>query len=123
MAFSDTLKYLREEKGITQKELAKACNLSPQCICNLEQGTRNPTGSTVAVLATFFSVSSDYLLGLENDYGVKTVAPMGESFTREERQLIEDFRQLNHYKQELIKNSIKAMLPAEAENAQKKKGI
>lgn len=120
MAFSDILKYLRGEKGVTQKELAKACNLSPQCICNLEQGTRNPTGSTVAVLATFFGVSADYLLELENDYGAKVVEPMAEKYTAEERQLIEDYRQLNHYKQELIKNNIKAMLPAEAERAQRK---
>ena len=65
MAFSEVLKYLREEREITQKELANKCNLSPQCICALEQGTRNPTGSTVAVLAAFFGVSADYLLDLE----------------------------------------------------------
>ena len=117
MAFSDVLKYLREEREITQKELAAACNLSPQCICNLEQGTRNPTGSTVAVLATFFGVSADYLLELENDFGAPMVS---SSYTAEERKLIEDYRQLSFYKQELIKNNIKAMLPAETESRQKK---
>ena len=71
MTFSETLKYLREERQITQKQLAYACNLSPQCICNLEQGTRNPTGSTIRTLAVYFGVSADYLLGLEDDFGVK----------------------------------------------------
>ena len=70
MNFCETLKYLRAEKGVTQKEVAKACNLTPTCICSLEQGTRNPTGSTIRTLAVYFGVSADYLLGLEDDYGV-----------------------------------------------------
>ena len=56
MTFSETLKYLREERQITQKQLAYACNLSPQCICNLEQGTRNPTGGRLFVRSQFISV-------------------------------------------------------------------
>ena len=71
MNFCETLKYLRAEKGVTQKEVEKACNLTPTCICSLEQGTRNPTGSTIRTLAVYFGVSADYLLGLEDDYGVK----------------------------------------------------
>ena len=96
MTFAEILKYLREEREITQKELAAACKLSPQCICNLEQGVRNPTGSTVAVLATFFGVSADYLLGLENDFGAPIAAPMGaSSYSSEERELVKKYRQLS----------------------------
>ena len=95
MAFSETLKYLREEKQITQKELAAACKLSPQCICALEQGTRNPTGSTVAVLAQFFEVSADYLLGLEDDFGARAAAPMHSAHSSEETRLLEIYRKLS----------------------------
>lgn len=120
MAFSDALKYLREEKEITQKELAKACNLSPQCICNLEQGTRNPTGSTVAVLASFFGVSADYLLGLENEYGAKVAAPMGEKLTASERELLADFRALSPYMQGIALNTVHGMTGAGEEDLHKK---
>lgn len=123
MAFSKILKYLREEKEITQKELAKACKLSPQCICNLEQGTRNPTGSTVATLALFFGVSADYLLGLEDDFGARTstnVAPMGESLTAAERELIADFRQLSPYLQDIAKNTVRGLTGAGASDLHKK---
>ena len=67
MSFGEILKNLRIERGLTQKELANACNVTATCICQLENGSRNPTGSTVAVLARFFDVSSDYLLGIVCD--------------------------------------------------------
>lgn len=108
MSFSEILKYLREEKEVTQKQLAKACNLSPQCICNLEQGTRNPTGSTVATLAKYFGCSADYLLGLENDYGARIApAPMGDTMTAKERELLETFRTLSPYLQGLALDTLR----------------
>jgi len=123
MAFSNILKYLREEKEITQVELAKACNLSPQCICNLEQGTRNPTGSTVATLARYFGVSADYLLGLEDDFGAPTAAPMGEEigYSSEEHRLIEEYRELNQSGKRLINETIKTLLTTSAGSEQNKK--
>ncbi len=123
MGFIETLKYLREGQGITQKELAKGCNLSPQCISALEIGRNLPNSITLTVIAKYFNVSVDYLLGLENDYGVKVTAPIGEMYSTEERQLIEDFRKLTRLKQDLIKGNIKAMLPTDAESEKKKKNI
>lgn len=120
MDFGEILKDLRAEKGVTQVDVAKACNLSPQCICNLEQGTRNPTGSTIAVLATFFGCSADYLLGLVDDFGARTVAPMGESLTKVERELLADFRRLSPYLQGIAKNTVRGLTGAGASDLQKK---
>lgn len=106
MSFAETLKYLREENQITQKELANQCKLSPQCICNLEQGLRNPTGSTVAVLAQFFGVSADYLLGLEDDFGVRTAAPIGDTYSSEERKIIEQYRSLPKQLKKLVRDQL-----------------
>lgn len=72
MSFGTILRELREEHSLNQKQLADACKLSTQCISALETGTRNPTGSTIKVLAQFFGVSADYLLGLEDDFGHKS---------------------------------------------------
>ena len=63
MEFKDILKDLRLEMGLQQKEVAKHCDVSPQCISQLELGTRNPTGSTLVALANFFNCSIDYLMG------------------------------------------------------------
>lgn len=118
--FAERLRYLREEHGFTQRELAKICNVSPQCICSLEQGTRFPTGSTVAELARVLNVSSDYLLGLENDFGVRGVGTADSSYSSEERQVIENYRALNASGKKLINDTIKTLLAATAGSDRKK---
>lgn len=120
MSFCEVLRGLRQEKGVTQKEVAAACGLTPTCICSLEQGARNPTGSTVAVLAAFFGVSADYLLGLENDFGAKTAAPMGDKLTASERELLSDFRKLSPYLQGIALNTVRGLTGAGAGDLHKK---
>ena len=122
MSFAETLKYLREENQITQKELAHKCKLSPQCICNLEQGLRNPTGSTVVVLAQFFGVSADYLLGLEDDFGVRTAAPMGNnvSFTEKEKALLRAFKNMLPETQDFVLRSVQSLSDTDSAKTLKK---
>jgi transcriptional regulator with XRE-family HTH domain len=57
------LKLLRQEKKITQKELATILNLSPSTIAMYETGKRKPDSDTLKLLADYFDVSVDYLLG------------------------------------------------------------
>ena len=72
MLFKDILRYLREDKGVSQKTLADTCKISPTCICQLETGQRNPTGSTLIALADFFGYDPAGILcfdeGFEDDY-------------------------------------------------------
>ncbi|MGN0804036.1 MAG: hypothetical protein ACI4MS_01470, partial [Candidatus Coproplasma sp.] len=85
---------------------------------------RTPPAKKLKIIAEYFNVSIDYLLGGENTEGAIANAPIHSNatdYTAEEQQLIEDFRKLNYYKQQLIKNNVKAMLPAEAESEKKKK--
>ncbi len=53
---------LRVEKGIYQKELAVYLNLSIGTISNYEQGVHYPDLNTLCKIATFFNVTTDYLL-------------------------------------------------------------
>ena len=62
----ERLKDLRAEKGLSQRDLAKAANLSQGAIYLWENDQRVPNAKAVIALAVFFNVSSDYLLGLEN---------------------------------------------------------
>lgn len=112
---------LRSERGISQKVLAEAIGVGQSTIAQIELNRNEATSATIRKIANFFGVSADYLLELENDCGAKLAAPMGESFTREERQLIEDFRNLTPARQKLIKDNIAAMLPQATERLQKKK--
>lgn len=64
--FAEKLKELRIEKGVGQVELAKAINVSNGIISLWENGLREPKLSNLIALSTFFEVSIDYLVGLEN---------------------------------------------------------
>lgn len=95
MLFNEILKGLREERGLTQKNIADACKVSPTCICQLETGSRSPTGSTLLSLADFFNCSIDYLLGREDDLGnitIKTEKPA--PLPQDEQTLLNNFRKL-----------------------------
>lgn len=61
--FTDRLKNLRKEKGLYQKDLAKALNVGRTTIGNYEQGIRFPDKDILNDLADYFNVSIDYLLG------------------------------------------------------------
>lgn len=107
--FSSILNGLLEERNISQKELAKACGISPQCVSALITERNKPTGTTIIALAQFFGVSADYLLGLENDYGAKLAAPMGDSLTEKERAMLEAFRHLLPETQDFILRSAQSL--------------
>jgi transcriptional regulator with XRE-family HTH domain len=51
------VKRVRQEKGLTQEELAERSGFSQQYISGLEQGRRNPTIVTLYELAVALGVS------------------------------------------------------------------
>ena len=61
------LKELREEKGLTQKQLAEKLNLHSVTYLHYEKAQREPPLAILAQMAVFFEVTTDYLLGL-TDY-------------------------------------------------------
>lgn len=61
--FGKRLAELRNNKGISQYELAARMKLSRGQLANYEQGTREPDFNTLIALADFFEVSLDNLLG------------------------------------------------------------
>ena len=64
--FKERLKELRLERGLTQTELANKTKISQAGIAKWETGDRTPNLEYLIVLAKFFGVSADYLIGLEN---------------------------------------------------------
>ena len=64
--FSARIKELRLDKHLSQADLAKAMSVNQRTISNWEKSVRQPDFETLAMLAEFFQVSTDYLLGLED---------------------------------------------------------
>lgn len=67
--FSTNLKELRENKGLTQREIAKLLNISQVTYCNWENDKTEPDLNNLIRLCRFFMVSTDYLLGIESEDG------------------------------------------------------
>lgn len=64
MRFGDRLRALREEKGITQKELGRYINISDRVIGYYESNNRFPKDEEILKrLADYFNISMDDLLG------------------------------------------------------------
>ncbi len=63
--FKDILKELRTERNLGQVELAKEIGVSKGVISLWENGLREPTMYSLILLAEFFNVSIDELVGLK----------------------------------------------------------
>ncbi len=65
--FSKRIYNLRKQRGLSQKELGEAVGLSHKAISTIESGARSTTIEKLVLLADFFQVSTDYLLGRNDD--------------------------------------------------------
>ena len=65
--FSERLKLLRSERGLSQQALAdKLGNISKSSVNMYERGEREPGFELLETIADFFNVDMDYLLGKSN---------------------------------------------------------
>ena len=62
---SERIKALREARGWTQAELARRLSITRNGVNSWEQGLSMPSPACLVDLAKRFSVSTDYLLGVE----------------------------------------------------------
>lgn len=66
--FSERLRLLRRQRGITQVQFAQELNVANGTIAMWETGKREPDFATIIRLSKFFNVTVDYLLG--NEHGL-----------------------------------------------------
>lgn len=67
MEFNKRLKQLRVERNLTQMDLAEILNLRPTTISNYESGRNEPTYDKLKILAEYFDITLDYLMGVTDD--------------------------------------------------------
>ena len=104
MKFAENLKRLREEKGLTMAELGKEIGKGTTTIADMESGARLPKIDTAKILANYFKVSVDYLLGetnVRNPYSIEAahryddiVSPLPD----EARKSIEEYKEFIYKK-------------------------
>ncbi len=62
---SERIKELRQARGWTQADLARRLGVTRNGVNSWEQGLSMPSPASLVDLARMFSVSTDYLLGVE----------------------------------------------------------
>ena len=95
------LRKLREEKGISQKQLGDVIRVSQQSVNKYENHSVEPDISTMTAIADYFCVSLDYLVGRTQ---IKSPAKITSrcDLTSEEQIFIEKYRSLNEKQKESI---------------------
>ncbi len=63
--FAERLKELRVEKGLSIQALSKEIKIGVASICRWENCQADVKGTQLVILAKYFDVTTDYLLGLE----------------------------------------------------------
>ena len=65
MDFSDKLKDLRQQAGLTQKQLADQLGVTKSVVSFYERSERTPSPDVLRKLAAVFHVSTDFLLDID----------------------------------------------------------
>lgn len=96
------IRELREEKGLSQSELAIELNVKQQTIDKWEKGERDIKTSYTVNLAQCFDVTSDYILGLEN-CRTHTVSNISDQIGLSEK-TIENLKSMQYPTDDELKN-------------------
>lgn len=65
MGFAERLRLLRQQRDLSQQELANRLGVSNSTISMYERGERKPDLEMLNLIGDFFNVDTDYLLGKE----------------------------------------------------------
>ena len=65
--FSEVFKKLRRERELTQEQAAEAFSVSTQAVSRWENGQTSPDISLLPIIAEYFGVSIETLLGVDNE--------------------------------------------------------
>ena len=75
--FAERIKELRRKSGMSQEALGKILSVRQDAISTYERGLNYPEVRNLIILADFFDVSTDYLLGRTDDPKVHQLSPGG----------------------------------------------
>lgn len=66
--FKNRLKECRKASNLTQKQLASILNTTDDSVYSWEKGRAEPSIEMIKKICIVLEITSDYLIGLSNDY-------------------------------------------------------
>lgn len=101
------LKFLREEKGLFQSDIAKILGVSIAAVGFYENEKRDMSPDTIIKLAEYFGVSTDYLLGKSD---IRNPEETKINIDEAEVSFLTGVKGLNETNKMIIKNTLEALL-------------
>lgn len=72
-SFSDNFKSMRKQRGLTQEQIAETLGVSCQAVSKWETNSSYPDISLLPIIADYFGVSVDYLIGHDTSKQVEEI--------------------------------------------------
>lgn len=122
--FARILKFLRRREKLTQQELAKKLKISKSSISMYENGNREPDFEQLEMIADFFNVDMNFLLGIKNKNVIET-ACINYKYCQENDviSIIETYLKLEKADQEAVNTLIDGLSKKGKNKEEKKKDI
>jgi transcriptional regulator with XRE-family HTH domain len=114
MTINQRIKLLREEKGLTQEELAESISVNRSTLASWERNI-SPMIKECKKLATFFDVSLDYLAG-ESDQRQEASVEVPVKFTQSDVTLIQRFHTMSSIGQKMVLDMMDSIEKMEKRN-------
>ncbi len=90
----ERLSFLRDNMEMTQMELAEKIGITPMTLAKYTKDLNEPRSSTIAKMAQVLNTTSDYIIGLTDDYTLVNVeTPVLQN--KREQDLLFNFRKLS----------------------------
>lgn len=105
--FCERMRLLRNEKGMSQKEISALLGITQQSYSNYESGNREPSLSMLTTIARFHNVSVDFLLGLTDE---KSPIPEGIELNKTQIEIVELLTHAPEEKQSVLLAVFQAVL-------------
>ena len=96
------LKELRVESGLTQAQFAKAIGTSQKNISRWELGETEPSVYYLKKIAEFYHITTDYILGVEDDFGHISYDAISSTVTPEESRILNAYRSLSPANRQMV---------------------
>lgn len=96
MSFGKLLKNLLDDQQMAQAELASAIGYTQRAISKWVNEQAEPSETAIKLVADFFNVSTDYLLGRTDDFGSVIASPTAPILSEEESNLLALFHKMTH---------------------------
>ena len=101
---------LRREQRMSQGELGKIIGVAQNTISNWERGKREADNISLIIIAEYFGVSVDYLLGRSDREYEKPTSVVGDGLSEKQRMIYERIRRLTPENQEIAIGQLDVLL-------------